>query len=198
MRATGRTARLLLSIALALAASGCGGGGGGNDGGVVGPQTASFAAADPTPPADSISLQQGTRAGLVVNVLVSATDVPDFFGGGFRLTYDPSVVRFESSSSTGSFLRDAPFDGAGAGLQFLVDSSTPGVLVVAATRLQNAGGTAPGVDVTGTRTLISLQFRLLLGTAGSPVTLPAPQREARDSQGSPLALTWHAGAFLAN
>lgn len=197
MRATGRTARLLLSIVVVLAASGCGGGGG-NDGGVVGPQSASFAAADPTPPADSISLQQGTRAGLVVNVLVSVTDVPDFFGAGLRLTYDPSIVRFESSSSTGSFLRDAPFDGPGAGLQFLVDSSTPGVLNVAATRQQNPAGNAPGVDVNGTRTLISLQFRLLLGTAGTPATMPAQQREARDSQGNPLALTWHAGSFLAN
>lgn len=198
MRATGRTSRLLLSIALALAASGCGGGGGGNDGGVVGPQTASFAAADPTPPADSISLQQGTRAGLVVNVLVSATDVADFFGAGFRLTYDPSFVRFESSSSTTSFLRDAPFDGPLAELQFLVDSSTPGVLNVAATRQQNQAGNAPGVDVSGTRTLLSLQFRLLLDAAGSPVTLPAQQREARDSQGNALALTWHAGSFFAD
>jgi hypothetical protein len=134
---------------------------------------------------------------VVVNVLVTATDVDDFFGSGLRVTYDPSVARFESFSSTGSFLRDAPFD-SGAGLDFRVDSSTPGVLVIVATRLQNAGGTASGVDVSGTRTLLSLQFRLLLNTAGSPVNLPAAQREVRDSQGNALALTWHAGAFVAN
>ena len=196
MRATGKRARLLLGLALLVIASACGGGGGGGGGGVIGPSTASFAAADPTPPADSISLQQGSRSGLVVNVLVSATGVDDFFGAGFRLLYDPALVRFESSNDAGSFLRDGGTPNAQ--LQFLVDSSTSGVLNVAATRLQNAGGTATGVNVAGTRTLISLQFRLLADTAGSPVTLPAAQREARDSQANQIALTWHAGAFLAD
>jgi hypothetical protein len=199
MRTTGSSARLLLGIGLAALASACGGGGGGN-GGVIpgGPQTASFAAADATPPDGSVSLQQGSRAGVLVNVLVQATGVDDFFGAGFRLNYDPAVARFESASDAGSFLRDPPFDGAGAPLEFQVDSSTPGSLFVGATRLQNGTSTATGVDVGASRTLISLQFRLLAVTAGSPVVLPGSQREARDSQDAALPLTWHAGSLVAN
>jgi hypothetical protein len=198
--AMGRTARLLAAIVLAAAASACGGGGGGgDDGGVVGgPQNGSFSAADPTPPAGTMSLQQGTRTGLVVNVLVSATNVNDFFGAGVRLDYDPTTVRFESSDTATSFLRDPPFGGPGAALQFQVDGSTPGSVMVSAARLQNLQGTATGVNVVGTRTLVSLQFRLLVATNGSPVNLPSAQREVRDSQDAVLALPWFSGAFVAN
>jgi hypothetical protein len=195
------TVRLLGAIALVAAASACGGGGGGggDDGGVIpAPTTASFAASDPTPPAGSVSLQQGSRSGLVVNVLVSASGINDFFGAGLRLTYDPALVRFEGSDTSVSFLRDPPFDAPGAPLLFTIAESTPGILNVAATRLQNAQGTATGVNVAGTRTLVSLQFRLLAATAGTQVTLPPAQREVRDSQANLLAPTFHAGAFLAN
>jgi hypothetical protein len=193
----GRAARLLGVIVLAGAATACGGGGGGDgDGGTTGgPQTGSFVAADATPPPDSVSLQAGTHSGLVVNVLVSATDVDDFFGAGFRVLYDPTVAQFQTFDAATSFLRDAPFNTAGAPLQFQVDASTPGVLSVSATRLQNAQGTAPGVNVAGTRTLLSLQFVMLKATQSSPVTLPGSQREVRDSGDNVLPLTWQAGAF---
>ena len=197
--AMGRMARLVGAIVLAAAASACGGGGGGDDGGVVGgPQSGSFSAADTTPPAGSMSLQQGTRSGLVVNVLVSATNVNDFFGAGVRLDYDPAVVRFESSDTSTSFLRDPPFGGGGAPLQFQVDGSTPGSVIVSAARLQNAQGTATGVNVAGTRTVVSLQFRLLVATNGSPVSLPSAQREVRNSQDAVLTLPWFSGVFVAN
>src|SRR6186713_950858 len=133
-----RAARLLGAIALAVAATACGGGGGGSsDGGTTGgPQTGSFVAADSTPPADSVSLQAGTHSGLAVNVNVVVTNVDDFFGTGFRVIYDATVAQYQSFDAASSFLRDAPFDTAGAPLQFDVDASTPGVLSVSATRLQ--------------------------------------------------------------
>jgi len=192
-----RAARLLGAIALAVAATACGGGGGGSsDGGTTGgPQTGSFVAADPTPPADSVSLQAGTHSGLAVNVNVVVTSVDDFFGTGFRVVYDPTVAQYQSFDAAGSFLRDAPFNTAGAPLQFDVDASTPGVLSVSATRLQNAQGSATGVNVAGTRTLLVLRFAMLKLAQTSPVTLPAPQREARDSQDNILPLTWQAGVF---
>ncbi|HEX5042562.1 MAG TPA: hypothetical protein VFV75_06625 [Candidatus Polarisedimenticolaceae bacterium] len=191
------TGARLAALVLATAATACGGGGGGSsDGGTTGgPQTGSFLAADTTPPADSVSLQAGTHSGLVVNVLVRVTDVDDFFGTGFRLIYDPTVAQYQTFDSSASFLRDAPFDTAGAPLNFEVDASTPGVLTVSATRLQNAQGTATGVNVAGTRTLLSLQFVMLKVTPSSPVTLPGAQREARDSTDTVLPLTWQAGAF---
>src|SRR5262245_57430734 len=146
----GSAARLVGAIVLAAAATACGGGGGGSgDGGVTGPQTGSFVAADSTPPADSVSLQAGTHSGLVVNVLVRVTDVDDFFGTGFRVFYDGTVAQYQTFDASASFLRDAPFDTAGAPLQFQVDSSTPGVLNISATRLQNAQGNATGVNVAG-------------------------------------------------
>ena len=192
-----RAARLLGAIALAVAATACGGGGGGSsDGGTTGgPQTGSFVAADSTPPADSVSLQAGTHSGLAVNVNVVVTSVDDFFGTGFRVVYDPTVAQYQSFDAAGSFLRDAPFNTAGAPLQFDVDASTPGVLSVSATRLQNAQGSATGVNVAGTRTLLVLRFAMLKLAQTSPVNLPAPQREARDSQDNILPLTWQAGVF---
>ena len=192
-----RAARRLGLIALAGTLTACGGGGGGNnDGGTTGgPQTGSFVAADPTPPADSVSLQAGTHSGLAVNVNVAVTNVDDFFGTGFRVIYDATVAQYQSFDSASSFLRDAPFNTAGAPLQFDVDASTPGILSISATRLQNAQGTATGVNVAGTRTLLILRFAMLKVTQTSPVTLPASQSEARDSQDTVLPLTWQAGVF---
>jgi hypothetical protein len=189
--------RLLGAVALAVAGTACGGGGGGSsDGGTTGgPQTGTFVAADPTPPADSVTLQAGTHSGLVVNVLVSVTDVDDFFGTGFRVLYDATVAQYQTFDASTSFLRDAPFNTAGAPLQFQVDASTPGVLSVSATRLQNAQGTATGVNVAGTRTLLSLQFVMLKVAQSSPVTLPGSQRDVRDSSDNSLPLTWQAGIF---
>lgn len=192
----GSAVRLLGVIALAAAATACGGGGGGSsDGGTTGgPQTGSFVPADPTPPPNSVSLQAGTHSGLVVNVNVAVTAVDDFFGTGFRIIYDPTVAQYQSFSSTGSFLRDPPFDTSGQ-LDFRVDASTPGTLSIVATRLQNGQGDATGVDVAGTRTLLSLQFVMLKVSQTSPLTLPLSQCEARDSQDTVLPLTWQAGIF---
>src|SRR5262245_529576 len=105
----GIAVRRMGAIVLAVIATACGGGGGGSsDGGVTGPQTGAFLAADSTPPADSVSLQAGTHSGLVVNVLVRVTDVDDFFGTGFRVIYDATVAQYQAFDSTGSFLRGAP------------------------------------------------------------------------------------------
>jgi hypothetical protein len=145
-----------------------------------------------------VSLQAGTKSGLVLNVLVRVTGVDDFFGTGFRVIYDPTVAQYQTFDASTSFLRDAPFDTAGAPLHFEVDAGTPGVLSISATRLQNAQGTASGVNVAGTRTLLSLQFVMLKVTQSSPVTLPGSQREAQDSGGNVLPLIWQAGAFQVN
>jgi hypothetical protein len=197
MRLTGTTSRLLASAALLVLATACGGGGGGNGGGVVpGGRVAGFVADDPTPPADSLSLQQGSRTGDTVNVLVQATGVDSFFGAAFRVSYDPSVAQYQSFDSAGSFLRDGGF--TDARLRFEVNASVPGELVVVATRLQNQAGTEPGVTIGATpRTLLSLRFKALVDTAGSRINLASP-REARDSQDALLALVWLGGAITAN
>jgi hypothetical protein len=130
-----------------------------------------------------------------VNVNVARDGRGRLLRNGFRVIYDPTVAQYQSFDAAGSFLRDAPFDTAGAPLQFDVDASTPGVLSVSATRLQNAQGSATGVNVAGTRTLLVLRFAMLKLAQTSPVTLPASQREARDSQDNVLPLTWQAGVF---
>lgn len=189
---------VLLAGWMSTVAVSCGGGGGGGGGVIVPGRTATFTSADSTPAPNSVSLQSAAASGDTVTIRVTVTDVTDFFGTGFRVTYNPTTVVFVSMSSTGSFLRDGGI--GAANLNFTADASSPGILLISATRLQNATGTIDGVDVAASRELVTLTFRATANTGGNPFALPEP-REVCDSDQpvcTEIPVAWVGGTLTAS
>lgn len=195
----GRWALATIAI-LALGTTACGGGGD-DDPAPSGP-VASFTPGTAT--AGSIAQLAGSSSGTSFTIRISATDIPDFFGAAFRIQIDPDFVAYQGFTSTGSFLRD----GGVTNLDFRVDATTvPGQVIVNATRVQNASGTIPGVNVVGTRELISLTFRVRTffnatsdananGIPDGSLEFVDP-REVCDSDQpvcTPIFVTWSAGS----
>ena len=190
----------LLGCALSLS---CGGGDKMTSTGLA----ATFTPASVPPPAGSVTLQAGQVSGDTFQVRVAATDIYDFFGAAFSVTYqntiaDPAtsslsvlMVTFTGMNSAGSFLRET-----GVATDFRVDSTTtPGMLVIVATRLQQSPPIS-GVNVVGTRDLLTLTFRVRRATTGSSIAFAAPQ-EVCDSRGpvcTPIGVTWSGGTVVAN
>jgi len=144
--------------------------------------------------AGSITIQPGTISGDSFELLITATDIPDFFGAAIRLLYDPATASFDSFSSAGSFL-----EGGGVSTQYEVVEFPAGDLAVGATRLQNGSGTVAGVDVTGSQTLLSLSFTATDLTTGNDFSLVMP-REVEQCDGSPggcsmFSATWAGGTM---
>lgn len=174
----------------------CGGGGGG--GGTTGGIVATFTPASANPAALSVTMQAGSASGQNFNVRIAATDVNDFFGAAFTVNL-PTGISFQSMDSSQSFLRDG---GIPAGnLSFLTDTATPGKLRVVATRLN--AGTNSGVNVTGTRELVTLRFRATATFAATALDFVATDpREVRDSvqpppEGNLINVTWSGGSVVA-
>ena len=171
-------------------------GGGGSGGGVTNPLTASFAPDNPNPGADTISMA-GTNAGANIFVLVQVTDISDFFGAGFRVTYNPASVNFTGFDATGSLLENH-----GGQTYFDVEEPNQGTVIVAAT-IQDAGQPA-GMDVVGTQMLITLNFQATTTTAGNSIAFAGPQdvqicavqgQACNDVSGN---LTWDGGTIRAS
>ena len=181
---------------LCAVAIGCGGGSD-NDGGTIPPTlSATFTPASSTPAANTLSLQAGNRSADIVQIRVAATDIADFFGGAFTISFDSTKARFVSMDTAGSFLRDGGI--SNDSLVFLEDHlTTAGKVVVTATRKQNVGGTQPGVNVTGTRNLLVFSFRAIAATAGTSFSLDAP-REVINPADVPIVVTWSGGTLTAN
>ena len=140
----------LLAILLALATA-CGGGGNSSGGG--GGSTnlnASFTADEPNPGSKTISLSQGSNTNDMVTVRVDVTDTNGIFGAAFDLLYDPAIATFVNWSA-GTVLEQ----GGGSG-SYQVGATQSGRLVVGASR---QGGDS-GTDVSGTKALILLTFRM--------------------------------------
>ena len=193
---------LVAALGCALSFS-CGGG----DNNTLTGLAATFAPTSPTPAAKSVTLQPGTVSGDTFQVRVAVTDVHDFFGAAFSVTYkntipDPAnsslsvlMVTFTGMSSSGSFLRET-----GVATDFRVDSTTtPWMLVIVATRLQQDPPIS-GVNVLGTRDLLTLTFRVRRATTGSPIDLVAPREVCDSGQPvcTPIGVTWSGGTVVAN
>jgi hypothetical protein len=134
-RLTRFTATVLVAttyLALTVASVGCGGGDDSTTSttapvGIFTPDT-------PTPANGSVTLLQGTTSGASVNVRVTVTQVANFFGAGFRITYDPAALLFNGMDSSSSFLNAGITDTSQ--LYFSADSAnSPGEVVITATRL---------------------------------------------------------------
>ncbi len=182
-------AAVVLAASFALAPS-CGGGGDGI-GGIL---LALFTASQPSPGANTVSMQRGTSSNNVFEVEIMATDVNDFFGAAFTVSY-PSQVTFESWDHSASFLRDGGLTDADLALAL---KNNPGELVIGIARKQNQPGTVPGVNVSATRELLSLTFRATAAIAapGADISFTG-NLEVRDSAqpapGNLIPVTWAPG-----
>ena len=154
MKVSAQTYIVLAVLAILVVPSGGCGGSSEMSGGLE----ASFTAEEPAPGPSSVSLGQAGSSGDRVEVRVQVTDVSGLFGAAFYLTFDPAMATFDGHEP-GEILESdghTPF--------YLVEEGQPGVIVVSATRL----GPVPAVDVTGSRTLMSLRFRVIdVGASGA-------------------------------
>ena len=184
-----------LIMAFGMLMPACGGGGSSNNP-VTNPLTAAFTPTDPNPAADTISMA-GATAGANVSVSIEVTDINDFFGAGFSVTYDPATVNFTGFDATGSLLENH-----GGQTYYDVEEPNQGTVIVAAT-IQDAGQPA-GMDVVGTQTLIKLNFQATTTTASNPIAFAGPQdvqvcavqgQACNEVSGN---LTWSGGSIRAS
>jgi hypothetical protein len=187
-----------LIVAFGMLMPACGGGGS-SGGGVTNPLTASFTPDNLNPGANTISMA-GASAGANVSVSIQVTGINDFFGAGFRVTYNPATVNFTGYDATGSLL-NAYAGGKDINAQEL-DPSNRGTIIVVAT-IQDASQPA-GLDVVGTQTLIKLNFQATTTTASNPIDFAAPQDvqicAVQGQAGNEVsgALSWDGGAIRAS
>jgi hypothetical protein len=162
--------------------------------------TATFVPSDATPDPQSVTLQPAGESGAVFSVVVRVTDVADFFGAAFHVTFDTSKVRFTTLDTTTSFLRDGGIDPANLNFTFV---NQTGELVLTATRVQDPGGTIPGIDVPASgRDLLRLNFIAVAatGSTSSGISFADPRQVCDSTQPVcvPIAVTWSGGSVLAN
>ena len=194
-----RLLTLVLVLALGALAPACGGGGGdgGGGGGNMNPLSATFTPSNPTPTANTISMA-GSAAGQNFSVVVQVTGVNDFFGTGFRVTFDPATAQFVGFSSAGSFLT-----GVGTFFDADVNPTNAGEVIVAAT-IQDQSQPA-GIDVAGTATLITLNFQATNTTSNNTFAFGAsrnvtvcPTQGGACNPGIAPTLTWSGGMMTAS
>jgi hypothetical protein len=165
---------------------------------------ASFAPDVAAPGANTVALLPGSSSGPNVNVRVTVTGVPTFFGAAFRVKYNPLALRFNGMESTGSFLRagGVPADH----LVFLEDhTSSAGEIIVTATRVDPVAW--PPVAVTATSDLVVLNFTALLSVVaagaegrldfGDPKQVCDGTVSAPGCGAVPLASPWPGGGVSA-
>lgn len=196
-RAVLRFAPAVLLAAAAAVAFGCGGG---DETTASGP-VAVFTPDTPTPTPLTIALLPGTVTGASVNVRVTVTGVPGFFGTAFRVKYDIAALLFNGMTDSASFLRD----GVTAGdVFFLADHlSIPGEVIITATRLDPS--TVSPVDVTTTSDLVILNFVarkvILPATTEGRVDFEDPKQVCDGTVAAPgcgtITVTWSGGGVSA-
>jgi hypothetical protein len=161
---------------------------------------ASFAPDDNPPANGSITLLSGTTSGASVNVRVTVTEVPNFFGAAFRISYNPTALLFNGMDSSSSFLRAGVTDPSQ--LYFSADAAnSPGEVVITATRFSPA---VP-VPVTATSDLVILNFvaRLAIAPGATVGRLDfADPKQACDGSVvgtgcGPITVTWSGGGVSA-
>ena len=192
-----RLTYVALIVAFGMLMPACGGGGSDSGGGVTNPLLASFAPDNQNPGAETISMA-GSSAGANVAVQVQVTDLANFGGAAFRVTYDPATVNFTGFDASGSVLETL-----GVNTAYDADESNPGTILVYAS-IQDATQPA-GADVVGTQNVITLNFQATTTTAGNAVAFAATGREVQicPAQGqacNPFAgdLGWDGGTIRAS
>lgn len=143
------TVALLLALVTAPA---CGGGGGSSTdpGGSPSPLAATFVPDEPSPAATTAAMAEGPKNNDVVTVNVTLTDASGVFGTAFEVVFDDTHTVYLG------FTPGTVFEQGGNSPNYQVNgTSNPGRIVIGVAR---AGATA--TDVSGTKTLVGLQFRV--------------------------------------
>ena len=165
-----------------LVANGCGS----DNGGLSSSLHASFTAEQPAPGPASVTLEPGRATGDLIEVRVRLTDIVDVYGAAFYVVLDPAIASFVRYTP-GEILEsdgEIPF--------YLVDSGQPGRIVVSANRLGPVGG----VDVTGSRTLLTLTLRVV-GVGVSGATFDAVALYDSQLQPQPMpGIQWFGGEIV--
>ena len=186
-------------VALAAVAVGCGGGSSNTT--TSGP-AAVFTPDTPAPAAGTIALLAGSSSGASVNIRVTVTDVPSFFGAAFTITYDTTALQFNGMTNTASLLRGGVV--TDANLVFLEDHAThPGEVLITATRVDPT--VAPPINVTTTSDLVVLNFtarKTIAAAAAEGRLVFADPKQVCDgtvipSGCNPIAVTWSGGGVSA-
>jgi len=146
----------------------CGSGGGNVPPGMMGGAiTATFTPDNLTPGANSISMQAGTATGDTFQVIVRVTDIVDFFGAAFRITFDSASAEFLSFDDSTSFLNGST---AVVDVRATVDPTDAGTVLVVAT-LQNTFSYVQGITPAAMDdTLLILSFRATNPSGGNAFT----------------------------
>jgi hypothetical protein len=200
MNRQGRTRSIASFLVLLLAGAmsvACGGGGGDNV-----PQpglSATWVPANQNPGAMTISMGAGSASGTNFTVPVQVTGIDNFFGAAFRVTYDPGSAIYTGFSQSGSVIEET-----GVTVLISATAGAAGEVLVNATRQQDlGGGHVPGVDVTTTSTLITLNFRATVATSGN--TFGFSNQEVNTCEDPPGdtcsvigGVTWSGGTMRAN
>jgi hypothetical protein len=175
---------ILVLVAFAIAAIGCSSGSG--DDPIITPSfSASFLAEEPNPEDETVSAHEGVTIGSLVTVEIRVTGTNDIYGATFDLIFDPSMVNYVDFTE-GSLLEQG-----GQSPDYVVVQPQSGQLLVTVTRQ----GNVPGVDASGTVTLIGLTFEVF--QEGSSVVFFTAS-ELLDDQPLPQPipnLEWFGGAL---
>jgi len=184
---------IVMTVCLVVAVS-CGGGGSdagaiSGDSGESSTLAASFVPDQPSPGDSTVALAVEGTSGALVTLQVNVSGVDNVFTAEFQLAYDPQRVEFVNWSP-GTLLETG-----GNPPSYLVRNLQPGLLEVAASRLDGASG---GVDVTTPQTVIHLLFR---ATEAGSSTLAFSRAFLYDAQDPPQpidGLSWYGGTVTAN
>jgi hypothetical protein len=168
--------------AVLLLAVGCGSGGGGYASRIA----ATFVPDRSTPEPASVTLGPGPATDDLVTVHATITDVAGVYGAAFYLLLDPAIASYVS------YTPGEVLETGGHSPVYLVDASQPGLVVFSASRL----GAVATVDVSGTRRLVSLTFRV--GAVGSaPLSFQAAVLYDDQLQPQPLpGIQWFGGTLV--
>jgi len=150
------TTALLATAYFAFAAASIGCGSGNDSTTTTTAVVALFTPDTATPAAGTIALLPGSTSGASVNVRVTVTGVPVFFGAAFRIKYDPTALLFNGMTSTASFLLSGPGVTANDAIFLAQTTANAGEIVITAT-LKDPTVVGP-VVVTTTSDLVVLNF----------------------------------------
>ncbi len=155
-------ALIIALVALVAVSTACSSGSG--DDPVVSPPiaTAGFVPDEPNPGSDTVSAGEGEIGGNLVTVDINVTDTNGMYGAAFDLKYNPATANYVG------FTEGNLFEQGGHTPFYDVQEPQNGQLVVVVTRQ----GSVPGVNASGTVTIISLTFELIQ-EGGSDVSFDA-------------------------
>lgn len=188
------TKRCLTSCAVLVAtllAFACGGSDGGTTGGIIDDGGGSnllalgfVPGADAAAP-DRVRMTEGAATANLVTIPVQVTDTDGVYAAAFDVVYDPAVADFVQWTQ-GSVL-----ESGGAAVQYQVQEVRSGRIVIGISRQ----GGVPGVNVSGTGTLVNLTFRAVNVGNGSAAFESAALLDSSVPPAPLAGIEWFGGTF---